>query len=157
TPPVQQLLDIIRLQQERIQQLEDQVRLQQERIQQLQERVHLLEDEIARLKGLKPRPRIAPSSLEPPPRPPRDPEAKRPGSAKRSKTAQLTSTEEIVPPLPHRREGAVLKEYEAFVVQDLTLKPRVTLSRRERWLPPEGESLVAPPPADGVPGSHFGP
>ena len=35
TPLVQQLLDIIALQQERIQQLEDQVRLQHERIQQL--------------------------------------------------------------------------------------------------------------------------
>ena len=85
TPLVRQLLEIIRLQQERIQQLE--------------ERVHQLEDEIARLKGLKARPRIAPSALETPPRPPRDPKAKRPGSAKRSKTAQLTITEEIVVPL----------------------------------------------------------
>src|SRR5262249_849431 len=157
TPPVQQLLDIIRLQQERIQQLEDQVRLQQERIQQLQEGVDRLEEEIARLKGLKPRPRIAPSSLEPPPRLPRDPNAKRPGSAKRSKTAQLTITEEIVIPLAHRPEGAVFKGYEDFVVQDLILKARVILYRRERWLTPEGESLVAPLPADGVPGSHFGP
>src|SRR5438270_10025306 len=103
TPLVQQLLEIIRFQQERIGQLE--------------ERVQQLEDEIARLKGLKPRPRIAPSSLEPPPRPPRDPEAKRPGSAKRSKTAGLTITEEIVIRLAHRPEGAVFKGYEDFVVQ----------------------------------------
>jgi hypothetical protein len=143
TPLVQQLLDIIRLQQERIQQLE--------------ERVHQLEDEIACLKGLKARPRIAPSSLEPTPRPPRRPEAKRPGSAKRSKTAQLTITEEIIIPLTHRPQGAVFKGYEDFVVQDLILQPRVILYRRERWLTPEGESLVAPLPADGVPGSHFGP
>src|SRR5262245_7437212 len=88
TPLVRQLLEIIRTQQERIRQLVDQVHLQQERIRQL-------EDEIARLKGLKPRPRIAPSSLEPPPRPPRDPDTKRPGSAKRSKTPQLTITEEM--------------------------------------------------------------
>jgi hypothetical protein len=143
TPLVQQLLEIIRLQQERIQQLE--------------ERVHQLEDEIARLKGLKARPRIAPSSLEPPPRPPRDPAAKRPGSAKRSKTAQLIITEEIVLPLAHRPEGAVFKGYEDFVVQDLILQSRVILYRRERWLTPEGQSLVAPLPADAVPGSHFGP
>src|SRR5262249_33992393 len=156
TPPVQQLLDIIRLQQERIQQLEDQVRLQQERIQQLQERVHLLEDEIARLKGLKPRPRIAPSSLEPPPRLPRDPNAKRPGSAKRSKTAQLTITEELVVPLAHPPEGAVFKGYEDFVVQDLILKPRVILYRREHWPTTDGRSLVAPLPAEVVPGRHFG-
>src|SRR5271165_6816849 len=70
TPLVRQLLEIIRFQQERIYQLEDQVRLQQERI-------HQLADEIARLKGLKTRPRIAPSALETPTRPPRDPNAKR--------------------------------------------------------------------------------
>ena len=95
TPLVRQLLEIIRSQHERIQQLED---------------------EIARLKGLKARPRIAPNTLETPPRPPRDPEANRPGSAKRSKTAQLAITEEIVIPLAHRPEGAVFKGYEDFVV-----------------------------------------
>jgi hypothetical protein len=150
TPLVQQLLDIIALQQERIQQLEDQVRLQHERIQQL-------EDEIARLKGLKARPRIAPSSLETPSRPPRDPHAKRPGSAKRSKTAELTITEETVIRLPRVPEGAVFKGYEDFVVQDLVLKPRVILYRREHWLTPDGKSLVAPLPAEVVPGSHYGP
>jgi hypothetical protein len=143
TPLVLQLLEIICLQQERIQQLE--------------ERVHQLEDEIARLKGLKARPRIAPSALETPPRPPRDPNAKRPGSDKRSKAADLTITEQTVVRLPHVPEGAVFKGYEDFVVQDLILKPRVIRYRRERWLTPDGRSLVAPLPADVVPGSHFGP
>src|SRR5438105_1788220 len=127
TPLVQRLLDIIALQQQRIQQLE--------------ERVHRLEDEIVRLKGLKTRPRIAPSALETPPRPPRDPKAKRPGSAKRPKTAQLTITEETVIPVPDVPEGAVFKGYEDFVVQDLSLKPRVIRYRREHWLTPEGQSL----------------
>jgi hypothetical protein len=157
TPLVQQLLEIIQLQQDRIRQLEDQVRLQQERIEQLQERVHLLEDEITRLKGLQPRPRIAPSSLETPPRPPRDPQAKRPGSAKRPKTAQLTITDEVVIPLADRPEGAVFKGYEDFVVQDLILEPRAILYRRERWLTPDGQSLVAPLPTAVVPGCHYGP
>jgi hypothetical protein len=130
TPLVRQLLDIIALQQERIQQLE--------------ERVHQLEDEILRLKGLKARPRIAPSSLETPPRPPPDPNAKRPGSAKRSKTAQLTMTEEAVLRLLDPPEGAVLKGYEDYVVQDLVLKPRVIRYRRERWLTLDGTSLLAP-------------
>jgi hypothetical protein len=143
TPLVMQLLEIIRLQHERIQQLE--------------ERVYQLEDEIARLKGLKPRPRIAPSALETPPRPPRDPKAKRPGSDKRSKTAQLTITEEIVVRLPDIPPEAVFKGDEDFVVQDLILKPRVTLYRREHWQTPDGRSLVAPFPADVLPGSHFGP
>jgi hypothetical protein len=150
TPLVQQLLDIIRLQQERIRQLEDQVRLHHERIRQL-------EDEIARLKGLKSRPRIAPSALETPPRPPRDPKAKRPGSAKRSKTAQLTITEETVLRVPDVPEGAVFKGYVDFVVQDLILQPRVIRYRREHWMTPDGRSLVAPLPAAVLPGSHFGP
>jgi hypothetical protein len=157
TPLVEQLLEIIRLQQERIRQLEDQVRLQQERIGQLQERVYRLEDEIARLKGLKARPRISPSALETPDRPARDPHSKRPGSAKRSKTAELTITEETVIRLPHVPEGAVFKGYEEFVVQDLTLKPRVILYRREHWMTSDGRTLVAPLPADVVPGSHYGP
>jgi len=143
TPLVRQLLDIISFQQERIQRLE--------------ERVHQLEDEIARLKGLQPRPRIAPSSLETPPRPPRDPHAKRPGFAKRSKTAELAITEEAVLRLPHIPEGAIFKGYEDYVVQDLILKPRVILYRREHWQTPDGRSLVAPLPAELVPGSHLGP
>src|SRR5438552_14364059 len=93
TPRVRQLLDIIDLQQERTQQLE--------------ERILQLEDEIARLKGLKARPRIAPSALETPPRPPRDPDAKRPGSAKRSKTAELTITTEEVIPLVDKPPGSI--------------------------------------------------
>jgi hypothetical protein len=143
TPLVQRLLDIIALQQERIQQLE--------------ERIHQLEDEIARLKGLKARPRIAPSALETPPRPPREPQAKRPGSAKRSKTVELAITQETVIPLPQVPEGAVFKGYEDFVVQDLIFEARVVLYRRERWQTPDGRSLVAPLPAGVVPGSHYGP
>jgi hypothetical protein len=143
TPLVERLLEIIALQQDRIRQLE--------------ERIRQLEDEIARLKGLKARPRIAPSSLEMPPRPPRDPQAKRPGSAKRSKTAGLTITEETVLRLPQVPEGAVFKGYEDFVVQDLILRPRVIRYRREHWQTPDGRSLVAPLPAAVVPGSHFGP
>jgi Transposase IS66 family len=136
TPLVRQLLDIIHLQQERIGQLED---------------------EIARLKGLKARPQIAPSALETPPRRPRDPDAKRPGSAKRSKTAELTITTEKVVPLVDKPPGSIFKGYEDFVVQDLVLQPRVVRYRRERWLTPDGQDLVAPLPADVLPGSHFGP
>lgn len=143
TPLVRQLLEIIDLQQERIQQLD--------------ERSRQLEDEIARLKGLKARPQIAPSSLETPPRPPRDPGAKRPGSAKRSKTAQLTVTEEIVLRVADVPPEAVFKGYEDFVVQDLILKPRVIRYRRERWRTTDGQNVIAPLPADVRPGSHFGP
>src|ERR1017187_710848 len=127
TPLVRQLLEIIHLQQERIQQLED---------------------EIARLKGLKTRPRIAPSTLETPPPPPRDPDAKRPGSAKRSKTAQLIVTKEIVIRLPDVPPEAIFKGYEDFVVQDLVLEPRVIRYRREHWLTPDGQRGPIPKSGD---------
>lgn len=136
TPLVRQLLEIIHLQQERIEQLED---------------------EIARLKGLKARPRIAPSTLETPPRPARDPNRKRPGSAKRSKTAELTITTDKVIPVVDKPPGSIFKGYEDFVVQDLLIEPRVIRYRRERWLTPDGQNVVAPLPADVLPGSHFGP
>ena len=136
TPLVRQLLDIIG---------------------HLQNRIQELEDEILRLKGLKTRPIIAPSPLETPPRPPRDPGQKRPGSAKRLKTAQLTITDEVVVPLADPPPGSIFKGYEDFVVQDLIIRPRVIRYRRERWQTPDGQNLVAGLPADVRPDSHFGP
>jgi hypothetical protein len=135
TPLVRQLRDVVQQQQEIIQQLRD---------------------EIARLKGLKTRPLIAPSPLEAPPRPPRDPTQKRPGSAKRLKTAQLAMTDQVVP-LAEPPPGSVFKGYEDFVVQDLIIHPRVIRYRRERWRAPDGQNLVAELPADVPPDSHFGP
>src|SRR5271167_2634130 len=81
TPLVEALLAVIRAQQDRIAELEDFVRR--------------LRDEIAILKGLKPRPQIAPSRLEQPLRPPAAEGTKRPGSEKRPKKAQLTITQEL--------------------------------------------------------------
>ena len=64
------------------------LRLQQDRIQQLEATVQQLRDEIAHLKGQKPRPDIKPSILEARPPKAAGPEgSKRPGSAKRPKTA----------------------------------------------------------------------
>ena len=136
TPLVRQLLEVIRAQHERIQQLED---------------------EIARLKGLKTRPVIAPSRLETLLRQPPAPGRKRPGSDKRSKTAQLTITTEAVVPLVDKPPGSKFKGYEDFVVQDLVIEPRVTCYRRERWRTPNGQTLTAALPREVIPGSHFGP
>jgi hypothetical protein len=56
------------------------------------EEIQLLKDEIARLKGLKPKPVIKPSTLEKVPEEDKKkyPPEKRPGSDKRSKTFELT-------------------------------------------------------------------
>jgi Transposase IS66 family len=125
-------------------------------IHQQQERLALLEDEIARLKGLKPRPTIQPSTLETPRQPP-TPGHKRPGSDKRPKNAQLTIHREIVVPLPEPPVGATFKGYEDYVVQELLLEPRVTRYRREAWQDANGHTLLAPLPDEVLPGSHFGP
>lgn len=127
-------------------------------IRQLQERIVMLEDEIAQLKGLKPRPQLSPSRLEQPQpggQVAGDQACKRPGSQKRPKNAQLTMHRDVilrvqVPP------GSTFKGYEDFVVQDLVIRAENTRYRRERWLTPDGCTVVAELPAD-VRDCHFGP
>jgi len=51
--------------------------------------------------------------------------------------------------------GSRFKGYEDFAVQELELRVRAIRYRRERWLTPEGRTVIAPLPP-GVEG-HFGP
>ena len=111
-----------------------------------------LRDEVARLKGLKGRPKIKPSGMEQA----TAPRGERPKRKAKSgaKSAQRMVAEERVlaidaPP------GSRFKGYEDFLVQDLRLEPRVIRYRRQRWLTPDGHTLVAPLPA-GIT-AHFGP
>jgi hypothetical protein len=131
---------------------------QQDRIAKLEETVQQLRDEIAILKGQKPRPKIAPSQLEQPPSPP-PPAAgqKRPGSDKKPKNAQLTITHERRIAFPDPPAGSVSKGFEEYLVQELVIRPEVTRYLRERIVTPDGRSLLAPLPADVLPGQHFGP
>src|ERR687892_104432 len=109
-----------------------------------------LKEEIARLKGLKGRPKLKPSGME------RASAGRAPRTQppKRGKTTKRVVHEERVlaitaPP------GSRFKGYEDIVIQDLRLEARVIRYRRQRWLTPEGRTLVAPLPA-GIQG-HFGP
>ena len=109
-------------------------------------------EEIARLKGLKGRPNIKPSGMDKgsaPAKPTKN--AKRPG---RGKVTPRVSVEETVinaeiPP------GSRFKGYQSFLVQDLVISVRATRYQRERWVAPDGRTILAPLP-EGIDG-HFGP
>jgi hypothetical protein len=112
-----------------------------------------LREEIARLKGLKGRPKLKPSGMEKAAQTAGATEGKRKGrrGAKRSKLT-LDETRILKPDsLP---EGARFKGYEDFIVQDIVIMPWTILYRRERWLLPSGETVLAALPK-GVSG-HFG-
>src|SRR6185369_17050763 len=89
--------------------------LQQQRIGQLEETVQQLRDEIAMLKGLKPRPPIAPSVLDKPPVATPPPEHKRPGSDKRSKNAHLVIRDTRWLDVVDAPPGSIHRGYESFV------------------------------------------
>jgi hypothetical protein len=118
----------------------------------LKQSVAELREEIARLKGLKGRPTIKPSGMDKATAPakPAQPE-KRPGRSK--VTPRVTVEDEIIkaeiPP------GSRFKGYEPFLVQDLVISARATCFQRERWVTPDGRTILAPLP-EGIEG-HFGP
>ncbi len=127
-------------------------------IEQQQAEIRALRDEINRLKGLPRRPTIRPSTLNAPhpdPSHKKKRRGKRPGSAKRQKTGELTIHETIPLPLEGLPEGAQQNGYEDFVVQDLNLEAHNVCYRRLRYLLPDGSSRTAPLPGE-VQG-HFGP
>ena len=145
TPLVKELLGIIA-------QLAEKVRQHEETIAQLQ-------DEIAVLKGEKKRPKFKPSQLDK--KAGQDEEAsgegKRPGSAKRSKTAVLEIHEErVIPPTEPVPAGSRFKGYHDYVVQDLVIQAHNTRYRLERWETPDGQTLTGQLP-ESVGGRHFGP
>jgi uncharacterized small protein (DUF1192 family) len=135
--------------------LQDKVEAQQARIMTLQTENQALRDEVARLKGLPPRPPIRPSGME------KATESgagakerkrsKRRRGAKRDRDAV---TKEIVvkAKVP---AGSRFKGFEDILVRDLQLSAEVIRYRRERWLTPMGETVVAPLPTGIVGG--FGP
>jgi Transposase IS66 family len=130
-----------------VQVLEDNARLKAENAE--------LRDEIARLKGLKGRPKIVPSGMEKATEPGATTKGQRKIGRRGSKRSRLTITETKIVKAENVPAGARFKGYEEFAVQDLIVQSTTVLYRRERWLMPTGETIVAPLPA-GIT-SHFGP
>jgi hypothetical protein len=118
----------------------------------LRQAVAELKAEVATLKGVKGRPEVKPRGMEKGAS--SDPDATNRGRGGRGKADRLTVDEErvVAADVP---AGSRFKGCEDFLVQDLVLRPHVVRVRRERWLTPDGRTVLAPMPA-GVVG-HSGP
>jgi Transposase IS66 family len=121
----------------------------------LKQTVSELREEIARLKGLKGRPNIRPSTpsgmdnATEPAKP-----AKHGRRRFRGKVTPRVKIEDQVvkAAVP---EGSRFKGHEPFLVQDLVISAKATCYQRERWVTPDGRTILAPLP-EGIEG-HFGP
>ena len=100
-------------------------------------------EEIARLKGLKGRPEIKPSGMEQA-TPPAGPKLSG-NQPRRGKIRPRVSVEERVlkASVP---AGSRFKGYETYLVQELVLSVHAIRYRRERWVTPDGRTIIAPLP-----------
>jgi hypothetical protein len=115
-----------------------------ERVQKQEEEIAHLKDEVRVLKGEKKRPRFKPSKMdEETDKPQSDAEGskedpRRPGSEKRSKTAELViHDEQIIQPSRRIPKGSRFKGYREVVIQDLLIRahrpPSVRYDTSRRW------------------------
>lgn len=123
----------------------------------LEEENRALRDENAQLKALPKRPKLAPGGMDQATNPDNRGKVmaarrqKRRGrDGKRTPPATEERTLTVAVPPGSRRKG-----YQPYTVQDLALTPRVIRYRRERWVTPDGQEIVAPLPQEVT--GHFGP
>lgn len=133
-PTIQLLLDIIRQQIKEIEQLKD---------------------EINRLKKHPRKPKIKSGNLEKKNND-KSGKGKRPGSKKRSKTAELKIHNEQKIEPDHIPEGSRFVEYRNFVVQDIKIEPCNTRYKLKVYETPDGDYIVGKLP-ENLNGKHFGP
>ena len=130
-----------------------------EELARLREELSALREENARLKGLKGKPDIKPSTPAKPSGMEKgtEPQSRKERRAKkRNKAANPLAVHEDriikadgVPP------GSRFKGYEDYSVHEMKIELRVVHYRRERWVTPEGCTVIAPLPPEVD--DHFGP
>jgi len=105
-----------------------------------------VKDELARLKHLPPRPPHKPSGMEKATATQGEEAGRdKSGRSTRRRGSQLDklTINETVVVKAKAPAGSRHKGYEEIVVQDLSLNPKVTRYRRERWETPNGETVIA--------------
>jgi hypothetical protein len=105
-----------------------------------------VKDELARLKHLPPRPPHRPSGMEKATAAQGEEAGRdKSGRSTRRRGSQLDklTINETVVVKAKAPAGSRHKGYEEIVVQDLSLNPKVTRYRRERWETPNGETVIA--------------
>ena len=110
-------------------------------------------EEIARLKGLKGHPAIKPSGMDKGTEPAKP--AKKDKPRRRGQVTPRVSIEDLVVKATAVPEGSCFKGHEPFLVQDLVISASATRYQRERWIIPDGRTILAPL-LEGI-DSHFGP
>src|SRR5688500_9484058 len=123
----------------------------------LEEENQQLRAENGRLKDLPKKPKLAPGGMD-----------KASESDKRARTKQARrqrrkrQSGRRTPPVTEERTlvveapaGSRRRGFESYTVQDLMLAPQVICFRRERWVTPDGQEIIAPLPTEVT--GHFGP
>src|SRR5690242_21484807 len=81
--------------------------------------------------------------------------AKKEEPRRRGRVTPRVSIDDLVVKATAVPEGSCFKGHEPFLVQELVISARATRYLRERWVTPDGRTILAPLPA-GTDG-HFGP
>lgn len=165
---VSDLLNLVAQQSSRIRDLESELAHRDELLASRDEQVATLTEklevalaEIRKLKKLPAKPKVQASNLDKTPKSDKtedksDNKDKRPGSEKAKKKGNLKIHEHQVVHAKGVPEGWLFQGHEAYIVQDLVIRPNNISYDREVWVSPDGtERLVASLPAH-LQRKHFG-